>query len=168
MFTTPLKTSMRVFMKFCLSTRITPHCRRIVLRYICIHKSFLSFLRYFLCFCLHWFCFYCAVGVVCSGLLVGCITSVRGSFIQIFFHHFFLDPFTSRPHSAARQHLLFLCRCLPSIVSPRLPSLCEGLRVSSPPNIYIFHTHSIVTFTQLDAYSVAIRVLLDKDLVTFL
>lgn len=94
----------------------------------------------------HCIVFYCAVGVVCSGLLVGCIPPPPGSFSPpLVFPQLF---------SAACQHLLllFVAVCLP-VVPLRLPSLCEGLRISSPRIYYIFFAHSlrhcIVKFTQL-------------------
>ena len=114
------------------------HCRRIVLR---THKSLLHYLRCSTCIplCIV-FCFYRAVGVFCSGLLVSRTLLIRVPCASCSpLHDFFL---VLSPYDQIVL-LTNTCLLLPSLFVPPLyhlvfPSPCEGLRISSP-RIYIIH-----------------------------
>ena len=164
--------------------------RRIVVRYICIHKSFFHYFRCFTCILLlHCVCFSRVVGaVVCSGLLVGCTSFARVPAHPVHFSTTRFFVLSRHDHTVLLTGASFLPLLF---VSPPLyrfhPSPCEGLRILSP-RIYFIHlpthystvkfapSHRLHSFFLLDTimnvhsiayYSVAIRVSSDKQLPRF-
>jgi len=119
--------------------------RRIVVRYIRIHESVFHYFRCFTCIPpLHRVCFSIAVGVVCSGLLVGCTSFVRVPVlpVRLFTTRFFVlsrHDYTVLLTGASFPPLLFLSHPLYHFPPP---SPCEGLRIQAPE--YILFTFPLV------------------------
>ena len=79
------------------------------------------------------FCFYCAVGVVCSGLFVGCIPSSETLVLVICFS---TTCFLSRPLCCSPILLVsFTVVCLPRCIT-FFPFTLRRASQSKPPNIY--------------------------------
>jgi len=95
----------------------------------------------------HCIVFYCAVGVVCSGLLVGCVPPVRAPFLlRLFFHSFF-------PGLPCHDHVLLLvntCSFFSSLFVSRLYHFAslhsaKGFAFQAPEYIiYFSHTPFVI------------------------
>lgn len=84
--------------------------RRIVVRYIRIHKSFFHYFRCFTCILpLHCVCLSRAVGaVVCSGLFVGCTSFARIPVLPVRFFMTHLFVFSRHDHTVLLTGTSFL------------------------------------------------------------